>query len=348
MPSGPLAAGGPVANRKIAVVAQRLLALDALGLGYRLSTTLATICVEDFDGMLATSMGTQIEYDPATGDSTFLGIDPWRRPLLHLHELRADGLLASSVSIPIHPVGLEPALGVTEGLRFFVESSVRSALDPATGRATHEQYFEPDRPAHLGLLPIDRAGDDARWCDLAPGHVQQILGATTTANGIDAVGIRAAPSRQGDAEWRPTFGFLERLVVDAPHQRVSVESLDDVALIGATVDVAESSHRRRFGYATTADQRTIIKYNVRTGGAERADLEPSLLASRPVFLRDADGRSDEEGWVLVACFDRREQDSMIIVFDATSFGRGPVATVRLPHRLSSLNAGTFVPAALFR
>ena len=348
VPSGPLSAGGPVANRSVVVVARRLLALDGMGLGYRLSTSLATVSVEDFDGMLSTSMGTQVEIDPSTGDASFLGVDPWRRPLLHLYELRGDGLLSSSTSVPMSPVGLEPALGATEGLRFFVESSVRSTVDPETGRGTEELRFEADRPALLGLLPLERSGDDARWCDLAPGHVHQTLCANNTANGIDVTAIRSAPSRHGDHEWRPTAGMLERLVVDGPHQRVSVEPLDDVEVVGACIDVAEGSHRRRHGYATTVDQRTVIKYNLRTGGAQRVDLEPSLLGSRPVFIRDIEGRSDDEGWLLVSCYDRREQGTSIVIFDASSFSAGPVATVRLPHRLSTINAGTFVPADLFR
>ena len=50
-------------------------------------------------------------------------------------------------------------------------------------------------------------------------------------------------------------------------------------------------------------------------------------------MRAADGRGEDEGWILSVVYDATRDASDLVILDATSFGGPPVATVHLPARV---------------
>ena len=67
-------------------------------------------------------------------------------------------------------------------------------------------------------------------------------------------------------------------------------------------------------------------------------------ASEPVFVRAADGRAEDEGWVLSVVYDAARDASDLVILDGTSFAGPPVATVHLPVRVPFGLHGSWVPA----
>jgi carotenoid cleavage dioxygenase-like enzyme len=70
-----------------------------------------------------------------------------------------------------------------------------------------------------------------------------------------------------------------------------------------------------------------------------------------VFVRAVDGRSDDEGWLLVMVDDAGREGTDLCVLDASSFGRRePQAVVHLPDgvRLPFRSHGEWVGAELYR
>jgi carotenoid cleavage dioxygenase-like enzyme len=69
----------------------------------------------------------------------------------------------------------------------------------------------------------------------------------------------------------------------------------------------------------------------------------------PLFVRAADGHSDDEGWLLTVVDDVNRGGSDIYVLDASSLGRrGPEAVIHLPARLPARSHGEWVPADRYR
>ena len=90
-------------------------------------------------------------------------------------------------------------------------------------------------------------------------------------------------------------------------------------------------------------QRAILAGQVRVG--ERL----ARKASEPVFVRAADGRSDDEGWLLTVVDDANTGTSDLYVLDASSMERGrPEAIIHLPERLPLRSHGEWVPADRYR
>jgi carotenoid cleavage dioxygenase len=72
------------------------------------------------------------------------------------------------------------------------------------------------------------------------------------------------------------------------------------------------------------------------------------MASEPLFVRAADGRSDDEGWLLTMVFDATRDASDLYVLDASSLGRSPEAVIHLPVSLPFRSHGTWVGAERYR
>ena len=111
-----------------------------------------------------------------------------------------------------------------------------------------------------------------------------------------------------------------------------------------------SGARHRYGYGTRLGpdpsepaQIGLIKYDLQRDEATRFDPGEHRFPGEPVFVRAADGRAEDEGWVLTVVFDATRGASDLVILDGTAFGGLPVATVHLPARVPYGLHGSWVP-----
>lgn len=347
-PPGPLSAAGPRANRRLVLAARRLIALDGRGLGYRILSDLGTAAVEDFDATLQTPMGVHTVVDPATGAATFLSWSPGRRPSLRAVEVSADGQVTMTTPLPIGAIGAEPGLGVSSTTLAVVESSLLAHEAQGEDDDRTAITFDPDRRPCVGLMARGRPGSEIVWCPSDPGHTVAVASFADTTRGADLVVLRSGPERSGDPSWRPDGdrGSLARLEIDAERGSAATVPLDDAVVDGLSVDLATPMTERRHGYAAGDGGRSVIKYDLRTGQATRHQLAEHLRADQPIFVRDADGHADDEGWLAVICSDAETRASTLVILDASSLASPPQSTIACPERFVFGTAGMFEPVAL--
>ena len=343
-PVGPLPMAGPLANRALVHVAGRLLALDGAGYGYRITPHLGTAAVEDFETMLTTTMGSSVAVDPSSGAGTFLGTDRHGDFGLSLLELSPDGMITHSTTLPLSFLPDDPPLEVLEDLVAIGISSLdlRWETDERVGDPV--LAFDPERPAAIGLLPRGGGPREVRWCAGRPGTFTRFVALIASGTGADGVVLHQEPPAGAGGSWLPdrTSGTMTAFSADARTQTLRLDPLDEVSLLGAAVDPAASPDARRYAYGVTADHRTLLKYNVRNSTVVRTTLPSHLDAGCPLFWRDPEGRSDEEGWLLVPCFDRTTQRSALVIFDATRTNAEPEAVIGLPGRIPLDARGLFL------
>ena len=80
----------------------------------------------------------------------------------------------------------------------------------------------------------------------------------------------------------------------------------------------------------------LVKYNNDPGQSQQWDYGPGVFGSEAVFAPKpgADRSSEEDdGYVLTLVTDTRDWTSDCLVFDARDITRGPLARVRMPHRV---------------
>jgi carotenoid cleavage dioxygenase len=132
---------------------------------------------------------------------------------------------------------------------------------------------------------------------------------------------------------------------------VSEQRLDDTPVEFPRIDDAVAGLPHRFGYcvvegedAAAPSQRGLIKYDLRRDESIRFEAGEYRAAGEPVFVRAADGRGEDEGWVLSVVYDATRDASDLVILDATSFAGPPVATVHLPARVPFGFHGSWVPS----
>jgi carotenoid cleavage dioxygenase-like enzyme len=145
-------------------------------------------------------------------------------------------------------------------------------------------------------------------------------------------------------------------------ERVEREQVDDRLVEYPTSDPLCEGRPFRYGYAVEVAPNwdTSVEGEVEHIGLLRFDMArgevvawspgPHRTASEPLFVRAADGRSDDEGWLLTMVYDANRGASDLYVLDASSLARRPQAIIHLPESvaLPFRSHGTWVSADRYR
>ena len=356
-PRGPSEALDGPANTHVLWHGGRLLALVESGFPHRLSTDLETLAVEDFDGALASPMTAHPHVDPETGSMACFGYDVFGPPFLRYHEIDAAGSLVHSTEVDIPRATMQHDFGMTATRVVFMDLPVVFDLEMAMGGAELPFRWDPEAGARLGVLDRGDDGTGVRWVATDPCYVFHVMNAFD--HGPAVVLDVCRYDRTFDTQAGELIGSvlptLERWRVDPVVGTVERTPLDDRAVEFPRVDDTLAGRPYRYGYcaetgradgADTFD--ALVRYDLQRDEAVRWDPGPGMSPGEPVFVRDADGRADDEGWVLSVVYNAARDASDVVVLDASSFGGEPEAVVHLPSRVPFGFHGSWVPAASYR
>ena len=197
-------------------------------------------------------------------------------------------------------------------------------------------------------------------------------GYDTTISVVGPAGIGQVPIGPGLPvleRWRTVGGRLERAALDErPVEYVRMDATLEgeafrygygVELAWADGMGAEARAVAAMGSGGSTSAVDLDRPTVSSVGLLRFDLMrdevaswdpgPGRAPSEPIFVRDTDGRSDDEGWLLTVVDDATRGASDLYVLDASSLGRrGPEAVIHLPERLPFRSHGEWVPADRYR
>lgn len=349
---GPVEPAEGPANAAVVWHAGRLLATDGVGFPYRLTTALDTVCVEDLDSALTSPLCARPRTDPATGALSAYGSDPYGPPFLRYHELDSAGELVHSTDVAVDGPSWQPDFAVTASRVVLFDTPARadpSAGGPAPGGPAPGLPYRWDPHSALGaaVLPRGAQGSTARWAQTAACLPVAVANAFDDDGAVvlDAVVADGLPDVPAEC-WG---GRLERWRLDPGSGTLTRTALDDRAVALATADPAVSGRRHRYVYALEAspDPGVLVRFDTERDESVRFDPGPGRMCGEPLFVRDPDGRSDDEGWLLTFVYDAGEDASELVVLDASRMAR-PDAAVRLPARVPAGRHGTWVPAELYR
>jgi carotenoid cleavage dioxygenase len=329
------------------------LALCGSGFPLAVSPTLERTRIHDFDGMLASPMTAHPKVDPISGELVFFGVDPFGPPFLRSHVADRSGMLASSEEIDLPRAVLMHDFGVTATRTIFLDLPVVFDLGLAGQGRSLPYRWSPDEGARVGVLPRQGTGADIRWYSIDPAYVFHVLNAHDDGDAVvlDVVRYDAAFDSAPDGSLASSAPFLTRWTIDPSAGRVREERLDDRPVEFPRIDDTVACHPHRYGYCTllrsgplSPGTAGLIKYDFLRGGSECFDPGEHRSVGEPVFVRAADGRAEDEGWILSIVHDAARDASDLVILDATSFGGPPVATVHLPARVPCGFHGSWIPS----
>ncbi len=85
-----------------------------------------------------------------------------------------------------------------------------------------------------------------------------------------------------------------------------------------------------------------MKYDLDNDSSEFHDLKGGQ-GSEPVFVKDPNGSSEDDGWVLSYVYQPEENKSEVVIVDSRAFDQEPVARIHLPVRVPAGFHGNWVP-----
>jgi len=352
LPNGPSEPLDGPANTHVIRHGGTTLALVESGFPHALSDDLGRARVHDFDGGLASPMTAHPKLDPDTGELVFFGSDVFGPPFLRYHVVDAGGALVQTEEIEVPRATMMHDFGVTSTRMVFLDLPVVFDLElAAVGRPLPYRWM-PEAGARLGVLPRSGGGDDVRWISIDPVYVFHVLNAYDAGDAVvmDVLRYdRAFDTAPGEAI-ASGLPMLARWTVDPSANRVTEQRLDDVPVEFPRIDDAVAGRPHRYGYCTRLGERPedpsfegLVKYDLVRDESTRFDPGEYRSPGEAVFVKAADGRGEDEGWVLSVVFDATRGASDLVILDATSFAGPPVATVHLPARVPFGFHGSWVP-----
>jgi len=356
-PRGPREPVNGPANTNIIFHAKRLLALVESGLPHRLSTDLDTVCVEDFNAMLASPMTAHPHRDPVTGGLAFFGYDVFGPPFLRYHEMDASGDVVHTTPIEIPRATMQHDFGVSASKVVFMDLPVVFDSElAATGASLPFRWME-EAGARLGVLDRAAPGSEVRWVGLDPCYVFHVMNAFD--EGDDVLLDVCRYEKTFDIGTGGPLGSvspsLQRWRIRPDANRAEVVQLDDLPIEFPRIDDSLAGLPYRYGYCTELDHSNtigaatgLVRYDLGRGEAKRYPFAEHLAPGEPVFVRAPDGRADDEGWVLTVVYDATRDASDLIILDASQFAGRPEAVVHLPARVPFGFHGSWVAAVDYR
>lgn len=336
----------------------RLLALCEANYPFELTRDLDTVGAYDFNGKLTTAMTAHPKTDPVTGELHFFGSSPMP-PFLTYHVAAPDGQIILSEEVPTASAALKHDFAVTANYVVFLEMSV--TFDPTEKSGIPYGWSDAIAP-RLGVMPRGAGGAaKIRWYAIEPGQALHVANAYEDGHGriivegpsVDRDGWTKSwnwwAGAAGPRGAEPCAGSVtRRWAVDLVTGTVTEGPCDDLVVEFPTINGDYLGREHRYQYAISfpdvqgIGNHGIVKYDRHSGTRQVLPVGTGVLPSEAVFVPAAGATNEDDGYLLTVVSDLNRDASSLLVLDASDLGRAPVATVRLPRRVTAGIHGSWI------
>lgn len=315
--------------------------------------------MQNFAGALEGPFTAHPKIDPVTGELVFFGYSANGRltPGMSYGTLGPDGKVTRFERFDAPYSSMVHDFAVTDRHVLFPVMPLSGSLERA--QAGQMPYaWEPELGGHVGLIRRDRGVASLRWFRAETCYVFHVLNAWDDGNRIIADVMQYdEPPLFPRADGRPsnpeaTRARLKRwtLDLDGETDAFKCTQLDDMNAEFPRLDERRAGSANRFG--TFAGQShpdagldTIVWLDLVSGRRDRLTLPAGNAVSEPVFVPRGPLAAEGDGWLLAVAWRAAERRSDLIVLDTDGIDRGPVATVKLEHRVPFGFHGNWVGSA---
>lgn len=327
------------ANTHVIGHAGRILALEEGHFPYRLDQDLETVGAVDFDGRLTGAFTAHPKRCPVTGELLAFGYH-FLEPHLTYLRVSAEGELVQVEPITVGGPTMMHDFNVTENHVVFMDLPAVFDLELAMQGEMPIRWGD-DYPARLGVMPRTGTDADVTWYDIDPCYVFHPMNAYE-----DGASIVIDVARL-DHIWRDggldfPDPMLHRWTIDTATGAVDEQQLDDRPAEFPRVSDAHVGRQHRYGYMTAnvgeamlvdpaGATGAILKYDLETGESQTVDLGAGRMPGEAVFAPAADGKAEDDGYLMTYVYDAARDASEFVILDASTMAPEPVATVPLPR-----------------
>lgn len=311
------------------------------------------------DRALPRRISAHSKADPATGDFIYFGYGD-RPPYMRYGVMTADGRLhQTDITLPgprrPHDIGVTPDYSILHDFPVF--------FDPAHFARTGKRVplFHRDVPTRFGLIPRFGGDADVRWFEFEPCYMLHTVNCWQDGDEVVMIGCRTDdPSLKPDPADGPIAAMLSGIKLQAnlyewrmnPTTGATAErKLDDTNAEFPMIDGARLGQRNRYGYLQAipyeipATFDALIKVDLETGTHDRYDYGPGIYGSEAPFAGRPGATDEDDGYVITFVTDTHDWSSACWIFDARHVAGGPIAKVKIPHRIPAGFHAAWMPGA---
>jgi carotenoid cleavage dioxygenase-like enzyme len=304
---------------------------------------LETRGTSDFDGKLTHSFTAHPKVDSQTGDMMTFG-SSFEAPYVNYSVINAQGELVhtSPVNIP-RPIFMHD-FAVSANYSLFLDFPITLDIEramaggPALG-------FDAQYGSRIGVLPRFGSDADIRWFEVETGVVIHTANAWEEGNEVilqaarsKTTNIIGAGEAAGD-DPRETQGQLYQWRLNLETGAVEEGLLCDVYCDFTRINDSYACHKNRYVYAAIFHLNRpltfqgVVKYDNETGDSQTYEYGDQRYGGEAVFAPRVNARSEDDGYLLAFIHDETNNQSECLIIDAQDIAAGPVATLRMPHRV---------------
>ena len=329
------------ANTHVIHHAGKILALEEGHWPFEVNEKLDTIGPHNFGGKLAGPMTAHPKTCGETGEllSFSYGMSA---PFLTYHRTSAEGEMLQVEPITVKGATMVHDFNVTRNHVVFMDLPCVWNFDGIAETGLPVIWDESDG-ARLGVMPRNGTDADVRWFDINPCYVFHPLNAYEEGDKITVDVCRMEDAMKPGSNSPP---MLYRWVIDLTAGTVSETQLDDRVVDFTRVCDTRVGLKNRYGYGANFTGLPVaggfIKYDLQNDSSEYHPLNGGQ-GSEPVFVKDPNGKDEDDGWVLSYVYQPEIDKSEIVIVDSRAFDKEPVARIHLPVRVPAGFHGNWVP-----
>lgn len=331
------------ANTHVIHHAGKILALEEAHLPWEVSSQLETLGVYDFGGALKTPMTAHPKVCPSTGELLFFayGLFP---PYLTYHRVNASGELVQTENITVPSGTMMHDFNITENYVIWMDLPAVWDIENAEAGGLPIRWDE-SYGARLGVMPRSGGDSDVTWYDIDPCYVFHPLNAYEEGDTIVLDVCRKASVMQESID---APALLTRWVIDRAKGSVSEVQIDDRSTEFPRVCNSVIGLKHRYGYMAGLSPdapfgERYIKYDLSNFSSKTVELGENVEGSEAVFVKDPNGTSEDDGWLMAYVYDKTKDRSEVLILDASTMSDKPVARVLLPARVPMGFHGSWIP-----
>lgn len=348
-----------VANTNIVHHAGRLLALEEGHLPFEIEPgTLAARGPCSYDARIGGPFTAHPKMDPATGEMIFFGYSaggPFT-PQVSYGVIGADGQAKRFERFDAPYSSMVHDFIVTANHVLFPILPLTGSMERArSGRPPFA--WEPELGAHVGIMKRGGTTKDMMWFRGESCYVFHVMNAWEEDGRIvaDVMQFAEPPlftypdGRKTDRT--KTQARLCRWTFDLSGATDSFRQtyLDDVPGEFPRIDDRRAGVLNRHGWYASGELgragfRGIVHVDAKANRRAHYKLPDGDQISEPVFVERCVDAAEGDGWLLATVWRARENRSDLAVFNATDVESGPVALVKLDHRVPAGFHGNWVGA----
>lgn len=284
---------------------------------------------------------------PSSGDLLFFNYSK-EAPYMHYGEVNARDELVHYVPVPLPGPRLPHDMMFTENFAILNDFPLHWD-ESLLAQGKHKLSYFDQKPSRFAVVPRRHAPQTGvKWFEASPTYVLHWLNAWEEGDeivlhgyhqqqpmpraGYDNTGATLGPDRYGPTlyEWRlnlRTGGVVERRLFDR-HLEFGL------------INARHWGRPYRYSYNMIAHPEHFLfdgiqRFDHTTGETQEYRFGEGRFGSESPMAPALDARAEDDGYVVSFVTDMNTDSSECVVLAASDLARGPVARIRLPHRISS-------------